>query len=132
MILLYTLLTNIKWHSILTLYKPSNRMPTLRYVTRGSMNDKQLLRSLQSIGKACFVRYFPQFSDKSMNNEDLIELLMRQENYVESGCITRVTQARRIIASERAVDALLIVASSVKVSDEVSTEASRLARNLQR
>jgi hypothetical protein len=67
-----------------------------------------------------------------LKKEDLIELLMRQENYMKSGCITRVTQARRIIASERAVDALLIVASSVRVSDEVSKEASRLASNLQR
>ena len=83
------------------------------------MNDTQLIRSLQSIGKACFVRYFPLFSDNNLRNDELIELLMRQENYVESGCITRVTQARRIIASERAVDALLIVASSVRVSDEV-------------
>lgn len=96
------------------------------------MNDKQLLRSLRSIGKACFVRYFPQFSDQFLSKEDLIYLLMQQENYVEAGCITRVTQARRIIASERAVDALLIVASSVRVSDEVSTEARKLARNLQR
>ena len=96
------------------------------------MNDEQLRRSLQSIGMACFVRYFPQFSDKSMGNEDLIELLMRKENYMESGCITRVTQARRIIASERALDALLIVESSARVPGEVSMAASRLALNLQR
>lgn len=96
------------------------------------MNDEQLRRSLQSIGMACFVRYFQQFSDESMNNEDLIELLMRTENYMESGCRTRVTQARRIIASERALDALQIVASSGRVPDEVSTTASSLARNLQR
>jgi propanediol dehydratase large subunit len=96
------------------------------------MNDEQLLRSLQSIGKACFVKYFPQFNDTSLSNEDLIELLMRQERYVEGGCITRVTQARKIIVNERAVDALRIVASSVRVSDEVSAEASRLAHNLQR
>ena len=95
------------------------------------MTDEQLRRSLQSIGMACFVKYFPQFSDETMSNEDLIELLMREENYMESGCTTRVTQARRIIARERAVDALLIVASSIRVSDEVSTEARRLASNLQ-
>lgn len=96
------------------------------------MNDAQLRRSLQSIGKACFVRYFPQFSDNSLSNADLIELLMRQEDYLETGCITRVIQARRILANERAVDALLIVASSVRVSEGVTTEASRLARSLQR
>lgn len=95
------------------------------------MKDEQLLRSLQSIGKACFVRYFPQFNDKDLSNEDLIALLMRQECYAESGCRTRVTQARRIIANERSVDALRIVERSVKVSDEVSTEASRLACQLQ-
>ncbi len=66
-----------------------------------------------------------------MSNEDLIELLMQEENYVESGCITRVTQARRIIASGRAVDALLIVAGSARVPGEVSTAASQLALNLQ-
>jgi hypothetical protein len=81
---------------------------------------------------ACFVRYFPQFSDETMSKEDLIELLMRNENYMESGCKTRVTQARRIIASERAVDALLVVASSARVPSEVSTAAMRHALNLQR
>ncbi len=96
------------------------------------MNDKQLRRSLQSIGMACFVRYFPQFSNESMRNEDLIELLMTQENYQEAACRTRVTQARKIIANERAVDALLIVASSVRVPDEVTMEASRLSRNIRR
>ncbi len=96
------------------------------------MNNEQLRRSLQSIGMACFVRYFPQFSDEAMSNENLIELLMRNENYMESGCITRVTQARRIIASGRAVDALLIVAGSARVPSEVSAAASRLALNLQR
>lgn len=96
------------------------------------MNDEQLLRSLQSIGKACFVKYFPQFSDNFLSNTDLIELLMRQEHYEEAGCITRVAQARRIIVNERAVDALRIVASSVRVSDEVLAEASRLVHNLQR
>lgn len=96
------------------------------------MNSEQLRRSLQTIGMACFVKYFQQFSDESMSKEDLIELLRRNENYMETGCIPRVTQARRIIASERAVDALLIVASSARVPGEVSTAASRLALNLQR
>ena len=93
------------------------------------MNDEQLRRSLNSIGKACFVKYFTQFSDQFLNRKDLIQLLMRQENYVKSCCITRVSQARRIIASERALDALLVVASSVRVSNKVSTQARRLARN---
>lgn len=55
------------------------------------MNDEQLLRSLQSIGKACFVSYFSQLSEKSMSNADLIELLMPEEDHMEAGCRIRVT-----------------------------------------
>jgi len=96
------------------------------------MNEEQLKRSLQSIGMACFVKYFPQLSDTSMSNEDLIELLMREEKYMESGCRTRVTQSRRIIANRRAKDALLIVASSARVPDDISTAAGKLAHSFQR
>jgi hypothetical protein len=96
-----------------------------------SMNNDQLSRSLQSIGMACFVKYFQQFSDKSLSNDDLIGILMRQESYAKSGCITRVTQARKIIANEKSVVALRLVEKSVRISDEVSAEASRLARKLE-
>ena len=96
------------------------------------MNDEQLKRSLQSIGMACFVQYFPQFSDASISNEDLIELLFREKKYMESGCRTRVSQSRRIIANGRAKDALLIVASSDRVPNDVSTAAGKLAHSLQR
>jgi hypothetical protein len=96
------------------------------------MNNEQLKRSLQSIGMACFVKYFPQFSDASLSNEDLIELLIRRERYMESGCKTRVTQSRRIIANGRAKDALLLVASSARVPDDISTAAGKLAHSFQR
>lgn len=96
------------------------------------MNDKQLDRSLQSIGMACFVSYFPQFSDESISNEELIRMLMREKNYKESGCRTRVSQSRRIIARGKAQDALLIVASSDRVSKDVSAAAGKLAHNLYR
>jgi len=96
------------------------------------MNDAQLERSLRSIGMACFVKYFSKFSDVSMSNNDLIALLKREENYVESGCRTRVTQSRRIIANGRAQDALLLVASAARVPDEISAAAGKLAHSLQR
>jgi hypothetical protein len=67
-----------------------------------------------------------------MSNEDLIELLMREENYMESGCRTRVSQSRRLITNGRAKDALLIVANSARVPGEISTAARRLAHSLQR
>ena len=93
------------------------------------MNEEQLQRSLQSIGKECFVKYFEEFSDSSKSNEDLIELLMSNEGYTESGCKTRVSQSRRIIRSGRARDALRIIAGSGRVPDRVSKRASTLHAN---
>lgn len=79
------------------------------------MNEKQLKRCIQSIGKACFVQYFQEFSDPNLSREDLIEMLMAKEGYEETGSTTRVTQSRRIISAGRADDALEIIANSVKV-----------------
>jgi len=45
------------------------------------MNDEQLQRSLQSIGKACFVKYLDTFSNPQISNEDLIDYLIAQESY---------------------------------------------------
>ncbi len=49
------------------------------------MNDDQLERSLRSIGKGCFVTYYCQFADRTQSDRSLIELLIRQEGYTESG-----------------------------------------------
>ena len=94
------------------------------------MNDDQLVRSLQSIGKACFVEYFEMFANSSISNEDLIDILMKKENYMESGAKTRVSQSRRIINSGRAKDALKIVSSSNKIPYPISTKARELASSL--
>jgi hypothetical protein len=90
------------------------------------MNDKQLERSVQSIGKGCFTLYFSEFQDERLKSEDLIEYLMNQEGYEESGCRTRVTQARRIISSGRAADALADVVRSSRLSDDVIARARQL------
>ena len=79
------------------------------------MTDDQLERSLRSIGKGCFVEYFCQFADLNLPNSDVIEMLMRQEGYAESGSRTRVSQARRIIKSGRAGDALRNVIQSDRI-----------------
>ena len=79
------------------------------------MTDDQLERSLRSIGKGCFVKYFCQFADQNLSNSDVTEMLMRQEGYAESGSRTRVSQARRIIGSGRAEDALRNVIQSDRI-----------------
>lgn len=90
------------------------------------MNDDQLERSLQSIGKECFVKYFDEFSDNRLKDHDLIDLLMKNENYKESGCKTRVSQSRRIIKEGRAKDALKVVAGSSRVPDPIRRQAEAL------
>lgn len=79
------------------------------------MNDDQLERSLRSIGKGCFVEYFCQFADQNLSNGTVIDMLMRQEGYTESGSRTRVSQARRIISAGRTEDALRNIIRSERI-----------------
>ena len=96
------------------------------------MTDDQLDRSLRSIGKGCFVAYFCQFADLNLSNSDVIEMLIRQEGYTESGSRTRVSQARRIIRSGRAEDALRNVIQSDRIPNytRIATEARELLTKL--
>jgi len=91
------------------------------------MDDEQLNRSLQSIGMACFVKYFRHFNDTGLSNAQLVDLLIRDERYTESGSRTRVGQARRIIRNQRAREALRIVEHATRIADEVRRDAGRLA-----
>ena len=93
------------------------------------MNDDQLDRSLRSIGKACFVKYFAEFSDLAFSSEDLIDMLMQQEGYTESGCKTRISNSRRIISSGRQDDALAMIIASERVEAEIVDRARELRRN---
>ncbi|EAT12333.1 hypothetical protein HF888_14840 [Bermanella marisrubri] len=93
------------------------------------MNDDQLDRSLRSIGKACFVKYFAEFSDLAISSEDLIDMLMQQEGYTESGCKTRISNSRRIISSGRQDEALAMIIASERVEAEIVDKARELRRN---
>lgn len=94
------------------------------------MNDQQLDRSLRSIGKECFVRYFEEFSNPRYSSEDLIEMLMTKEGYAESGSRTRVSQSRRIINSGRAKAALKMVHDSERLADTVRERARTLSAGI--
>jgi hypothetical protein len=90
------------------------------------MDDIQLKRSIQSIGMACFVKYFEAFENKKSKSEDLIDGLMKIENYDESGAKTRVSQSRRIIREDRVLDALNIIIDSKKVEEWAKSKAQFL------
>ncbi|PNH91798.1 hypothetical protein [Vibrio diazotrophicus] len=90
------------------------------------MDDKQLDRSLRSIGKECFVKYYELFRDRTWSKEDLIEHLMALEGYQESGCITRISQSRRIFDDNRELDALDMVIKSNRLPYEIIEKARKL------
>ena len=65
------------------------------------MDDKQLKRTLQSIGKACFLNYFTEFSDRSLSDEVVTSILVERECWDEAATLSfRVRGARRIIKPE--------------------------------
>ena len=93
------------------------------------MDDDQLAKDLGSIGMACFVNYFTEFSDESLSDDDVTRILVEQEGWAEiSTRNRRVRGARRIIKAGRAKDALIAVSNSSRVPREVVDKALRFAQ----
>lgn len=95
-----------------------------------AMTDQQLLRSLRSIGFSCFVRDFESFSNAMNSHADVIETLMQTYGYDESGCKTRVSQARRIIGNNKSAGALRLIINAKKCSTEIRDMARQRLQNL--
>ena len=76
------------------------------------MEDWQLERYLNSVGKRCFATYFNRFSDWSLSNKDIAETLRDEMGYTWKACNSRTGHARMIIRSGRAIDALDIIIRS--------------------
>ena len=89
------------------------------------MNEQQLVRILNSVGKSCFVTYFRQFCDSSLSNEDVAALLKEAEQYPATACRNRTSGARSIIKAGRGRDALTIIAHS-KADARTRHEAATL------
>ena len=92
------------------------------------MNDHQLDRHLQSIGKECFIAYFNQFSNPQLTNWEIAELIERERGYTWKTCQSRTSGARSIIKAGRAKDAMEIIRDSEGVRDQrIRDRAARLA-----
>jgi hypothetical protein len=87
------------------------------------MNDEQLIRSIKSIGKECFEKYYEYFLDQSKSNANIIEFLMRTEGNTEAGSSISVSYARRIIRSGRAQDILFTISNSIRLTNDVKDKA---------
>ena len=90
------------------------------------MNDEQLARNLQSVGQACFVKYYELFVSSSIEQIEIIETLRKETAYTEKSCKSRTSHARSIGQAGRAIDALRKVVSSnsphVNVETRVKAE----------
>ena len=93
------------------------------------MDNSQLERSLQSIGKACFVKHYELFTDHRVDGADAAEYLLKAERFTEKACSTRVSHARAIIRAGRANDALRNIAKSGRVPNEWRDKAMNLVRS---
>ena len=95
------------------------------------MNEEQVAGTLQSVGQSCFVRFFGEFSSRSMSREDVIEKLRAETNYTEGSCISRTGHAQSIINAGLAKSALNIVISSEspRVTENTREEARQWLKN---
>ena len=96
------------------------------------MNMKQLSRTLQSVGKTCFVKFFSHFSSHAMSHIEIVEILKRETDYSEKSCISRTGHAQRIIKEGHAQEALRMVISSKssRITSEIREEAQQLLNSL--
>jgi hypothetical protein len=94
------------------------------------MKQEQIKRNLQSVGMACFVKYFRLFSDKTITDASAVKTLRGQEGYTESGSRTRVSVSRRLIAQGHARTALSMVTNAEKVDVTTRRTAHTLLNEL--
>ena len=87
------------------------------------MPGTDLVRLLNSIGKSTFVRYYRQFSDRTLSHEDLVDLLPKE--YTLKARHTRVSKARRILDEGLHLQALIV--RSLK---EISRATEGYSRNV--
>lgn len=91
------------------------------------MENVDLVRLLNSVGKRVFVEYFHVFADRNLTTEEKISKLPKE--YKLTGSRTRVSCAKRIFDAKMQKQALQIVAES-KAEKDSREKARNLLRNL--
>lgn len=85
-------------------------------------------RLLASVGKEVFVRYFDQFRDFGVPNDEIAALLPQE--YTSNSRRSRTSTARRIIREGLSRDALETIVSSDRLDPEVLSKARLLLEHL--
>ena len=88
-----------------------------------------LERTLNSIGKSTFVKYYYNFRDKS--RDECIRVF--DEDYTDKAKSTRTGHAQRIFRENRNIEALKIIVASNRVDFETTKKAKEsLAKEIAR
>ena len=83
-------------------------------------------RKLNSVGKACFVKYYSQFANLNVSNFELVETLHKENGYTVKACQTRVSKARSLIEDGCTCSALKIIISSNRLGSNTVEEAQKI------
>lgn len=81
-----------------------------------------LVRTLNSVGKSTFVKYYYNF--KNLSREDCINSFV--ENYTEQAKSTRTGHAQRIFRENKHIEALSIIIASNRVDFETMRRAKEI------
>lgn len=76
------------------------------------MTDSELKKALCRVGITSFVKYYKDFADIDKSDEQLTDLLLKNENFKQSSCKTKIYSARKIISSGRSKSALQVAADA--------------------
>ena len=89
------------------------------------MEKEKLIRTLNSVGKECFITYFDHFINLSIPNYEIVKKLFSETKYTKNSCVTRTSKARSIVKKGMVKDALYVV-SSAKVPVHIAQKAGEL------
>lgn len=92
------------------------------------MPGTDVVRLLNSIGKSTFVRYYEEFTDRSLSHDHLVNLLPNE--YTLKARHTRVSKARRILDEGLHREALELIAKSERVDEQTAQRARELLKEI--
>jgi len=93
------------------------------------MNEQELIRKLNSVGKTIFIEYFSTFKAYSQGNlskEKCIQLLVSNGVSNEAGASIRCENAKLLFKSKKECDALIVVSGSTRLSSDIVCMAKKL------
>ena len=87
-----------------------------------------LIRTLNSVGKSTFVKYYYSFRDKSRD----ACIMAFEEDFTDKAKSTRTGHAQRIFKENKNIEALEIIIASNRVDAETQRKAREILREEKR